>query len=308
MDKRKAVCCFVWIIAESGMALIFFTAKYLYWDKNEDLRQDKETLSPYDDYSYVTLKEEAVGKGPLILVNNSNLCDFAQVEEMVTVNTHKNSSYKVKDNNQRLNIEVMEPLNKMMDDFMKSKGKSDIMIVSAYRSFDEQESIYSSKAIEGEDKGALQWVAIPGGSEHHTGYAFDFGLYTSNGYSYKYDGKGIYSYILENAYKYGFILRYPEDKTSKTSIYYEPWHFRYIGRPHAYILESKGMCLEEYIEYLKSFPYDGTHFYAKDFDGTDYEIYYVKSEGGATRLPVPKDRKYSISGNNIDGFIVTAYK
>lgn len=305
----KTMCrCFLWIIAAAGVVLLYFAAKHLYQDNNTYPQEIKEVVLEQSGYNYVTIQHDAMREGPLILVNNSNLYGFAQLDEMVTINEYKNSFYKVSDNNQKLNIAVMEPLNRMMKDFNKSAGNNDIMVTSGYRSFEEQESIYNNRVLSGETKNEPQWVAVPGGSEHHTGYSLDLGLYTSDGYSYKFDGNGIYSYILDNAYKYGFILRYPEDKTDITGIFYEAWHFRYIGHPHAYYMESRGMCLEEYIEYLKSFPFDKTHLYTSDFDGTKYEIYYVMAEDGPTSVPVPENREYIISGNNVDGFIVTAIK
>jgi len=57
---------------------------------------------------------------------------------------------------------------------------------------------------------------------------------------------------MENAHKYGFILRYPDGKQSITKVIYEPWHFRYVGKEHAEVIKEKGFCLEEYIEYLKN--------------------------------------------------------
>ena len=57
-------------------------------------------------------------------------------------------------------------------------------------------------------------------------------------------------WLAENCYRFGFILRYPEDKQSITNIIYEPWHFRFVGREAATEMHEKGMCLEEYVEYL----------------------------------------------------------
>ena len=57
-------------------------------------------------------------------------------------------------------------------------------------------------------------------------------------------------WLAENCYRFGFILRYPEDKTDITSITYEPWHFRFVGREAATKMHENGMCLEEYIEHI----------------------------------------------------------
>ena len=56
-----------------------------------------------------------------------------------------------------------------------------------------------------------------------------------------------YYWLQENAWKFGFILRFPSDKTDVTSISFEPWHYRYVGRYHAKIMHDNGLCLEEYI-------------------------------------------------------------
>ncbi|MBQ1243239.1 MAG: D-alanyl-D-alanine carboxypeptidase family protein, partial [Clostridia bacterium] len=59
-----------------------------------------------------------------------------------------------------------------------------------------------------------------------------------------------YKWLSDNAHKYGFILRYPSDKTDITGIAYEPWHFRYVGKSHAKEIYNQGLCLEEYVETL----------------------------------------------------------
>ena len=296
--------CLICIIVAGGVVLLYSADRYLHKDSSTYPKVVVKSVSKPSGYDFITMQHDAIREGPLILVNNSNLYGFTELNEMVNVSKYKNTFYKVSDNNQKLNAAVMEPLNRMMEDFNKSAGDSDIMITSGYRSYDDQVSIYDNKVLNEGDNSA-QWVAIPGGSEHHTGYAMDLGLYTSDGVSYSFTGDGIYSFILDNAYKYGFILRYPENKIEITGIYYEPWHFRYVGHPHAYFMERKGMCMEEYVEHLKSFPFDKNHLYVSDFDGTEYEIYYVKAEEGPTKVPVPKNKEYVISGNNVDGFIVT---
>lgn len=297
--------CLIWAVALGGAVLLYFTARHIH-NNSEHPNEMKDDGSEPSGYDYVTMQHDAVREGHLILVNNSNLYGFTELNEMVTISGYKNTFYKVRDKNQKLNSIVMEPLNRLMEDFYESQGKSDIMVTSGYRSYEDQLSIYENKVLDMGDENSAQWVALPGGSEHHTGYALDLGLYTSDGKSYDFTGEGIYSFILDNAYKYGFILRYPENKIEITGIFYEPWHLRYVGAPHAYFMESKDMCLEEYMEYLRSFPFDKDHLYVSDFDGTEYEIYYVKAKEGQTNVPVPQNREYVISGNSADGFIVTA--
>ncbi len=82
-------------------------------------------------------------------------------------------------------------------------------------------------------------TALPGHSEHQTGLAVDLNGSTET-----------YAWLAENCWDYGFILRYPEDKTEITGIIYEPWHFRYVGTELAQELKTLGLCMEEYIEQI----------------------------------------------------------
>jgi D-alanyl-D-alanine carboxypeptidase len=149
-------------------------------------------------------------------------------------------------------------------------------------------------------------VAKPGFSEHETGYAFDL-TETETG---DYQGTGDYAWINENCYKFGFIERYKEEKTDLTKIQPEPWHFRYVGIPHAYYMTMNNLCLEEYINMLSQFVYGEHHLEFTDENGKGYEIYFIPADMASetTNVPVPSGKKYDISGNNIDGFIVTLYK
>ena len=90
---------------------------------------------------------------------------------------------------------------------------------------------------------AEQWVAVPGTSEHQLGLAVDISM-DDNGSQSVVD---VWQWLMENSYKYGFILRYPEDKTEITGIAYEPWHYRYVGKEAAEDIYRRGVCLEEYL-------------------------------------------------------------
>ena len=152
---------------------------------------------------------------------------------------------------------------------------------------------------------ASRWVAKPGGSEHHTGYALDLAIYTDEGESRDFTGEGAYGWINENCSKYGFIVRYPDEKSGITGIAYEPWHHRYLGEPHAKLATELGLCYEEYIDYLKGYPADGTHLEVQGWNQKRYEIYYIPESAG--QIAVPKDRAYDLSGNNLDGYIITVH-
>ncbi|MBE6896620.1 MAG: D-alanyl-D-alanine carboxypeptidase family protein [Ruminococcaceae bacterium] len=91
-------------------------------------------------------------------------------------------------------------------------------------------------------------VAVPGTSEHHTGLALDIVTPSYQRLNAGYENTDAAKWLKENAAKYGFILRYPKDKTDITKIIFEPWHYRYVGREYAEFIMSEGICFEEFIE------------------------------------------------------------
>lgn len=116
------------------------------------------------------------------------------------------------------------------------------------RLLDEKIDFYKNEgySLEEAEEKAKQWVALPGTSEHQLGLAVDINADTS-----KSTRDEVYVWLGENAYKFGFINRYPEDKTEITGTIYEPWHYRYVGKEAAQEIYSQGICLEEYIEELQ---------------------------------------------------------
>ena len=88
-----------------------------------------------------------------------------------------------------------------------------------------------------------------------------------------------------------------------TGISYESWHYRYVGAPHAQIMEDMNLCLEEYISYLKNFSVEKPLQILTG--GKTYYVYYTQKTADSTDVYVPSDGEYTLSGNNTDGFIVT---
>jgi len=126
----------------------------------------------------------------------------------------------------------------------------DIWLASGYRSYDYQEGIFSRRVARNGFEEAQTVVAIPGESEHQTGLAIDI---TSPAMGYgldqTFDQQPEFIWMMENCYKYGFILRYPKDRTDITQYVYEPWHYRYIGDVEmAKEIMDNGITLEEYFE------------------------------------------------------------
>lgn len=264
-------------------------------------------------FDFVSMTEADLGTGELVLVNNMiKFRGSVNEEELLVVRDNKNSSYMVSDRNVKLLPSAMSALNEMLGDFFAATGNNGVMARSGYRTVEYQQELYEDDlASSGASSSTL--VAMPGYSEHHTGLVVDFTTYNSQTDSYReFDGTGDFAWIMENCHRYGFINRYPEGKEKLTLIDNEPWHFRYVGIPHASIMKDYDFCLEEYIDFIKNYTIDSGFLLKDTDDGARYIVYYVPlSSGETTAVYHPKKHgsdefyPYSISGNNVDGFIVT---
>ena len=182
----------------------------------------------------------ACGEGAwsLLLVNrDSPLPDGYQVEL-----THLSNGQSV---DKRIN-----PALQAMFDAARAQGVYPV-VASGFRTAEKQQSLLDEKIAAFEAQGdspaqarenAEDWVALPGTSEHQTGLAVDInadGIHSA--------GREVYRWLDQNAYRYGFILRYPSDKTGITGISNEPWHYRYVGVTAAAEIRRQNLCLEEYL-------------------------------------------------------------
>ncbi len=203
----------------------------------------------------------------LVLVNKKNPvgADF-QPSELVDIDT----SYTTGGKDIQLEKTVLEAAIKMLD-AMKDDGIKNVTIISAYRTYEYQEKLFDSYCAResaahptwSEDRvkeEVLTYSAAPGTSEHQTGLCIDLfttemeGLYNygtetpKNPWDKGFAETEAYEWLSENAHKYGFILRFPENKTGVTGYSYESWHYRYVGVEHATEIHEKGITLEEYLE------------------------------------------------------------
>lgn len=185
-----------------------------------------------------------------------------------------------------------------------------VIPVSGYRTREEQKQIYFSSMKENGQEFTDKYVALPDRSEHQTGLAIDLAENTGE-YDFirpNFPYTGICMEFRKKAIRYGFIERYPKGKEAVTGIAHEPWHFRYVGYPHSEIMSLKNLTLEEYIRYIKNFPYKGKHLKFFNYE-YNYEIFYMSlSRLEKISVELPLDIPYQISGNNMDGFIITLRK
>lgn len=262
-----------------------------------------DTSSDKPLYVSEAIGNEMVNHGSLILVNSST--EYKWNEDglkslMEVLNEDGTDAYSVIDNDVKARTPAAAAMNSMLKAFSEETGHKDIRIDSAYRSVDEQQSIYDNAA----DKST---ASEPGYSDYHTGYSIDLNVVDEEGNSLDFDAEGDYEWFKTNCYKYGFVFRFPEGKEELTGQSYRPWHFRYVGSVHASYMKENNLCLEEYINKLKSYPYSEDHLEASDMAGNKYEIYYYAADFSTalTSVAVPSESEYEISGNNSDGFIIT---
>ena len=123
-----------------------------------------------------------------------------------------------------------------------------IVIGSGYRSYESQESIYTTNKNNYGTAYADNFVARPGHSEHQTGLAIDVADYNNS--SIDFEKTEAYQWMLDNAYKYGFILRYPKDKEDITGYSFESWHYRYVGVDVATKIHNLNITYDEYYAYF----------------------------------------------------------
>ncbi|MBO5105044.1 MAG: M15 family metallopeptidase [Ruminococcus sp.] len=277
---------------------------------------EEEELPDPDKVIYETYNVPTKDKfhGNLILVNE-NYRYFSGDEKLVSINEMNAekgrtlfSAVDPSETDKMMIVEdVYEPMASMIFDFYDATQISNILIYGAYRSTDFQQQLYEDDlAATGNEESTR--VAKAGFSEHESGLAFDITTYPD----YDYQGEGEYVWLTENCYKYGLIIRYPENKEQITKIQSEPWHFRYVGKPHAYYMTKNNLCLEEYIDMIitKYYYQNDEHLEFTDDNGNEYEVYFVLSDDASdvTTIPVPTGKKFEVSGTNVNGFIVTVYK
>ncbi len=182
----------------------------------------------------------------LLLVNPWNSMPEGYTPQVVDINGWQYS-----------NVRCIDALKQMLAD-CRAAGLVPY-IASAYRTHGDQVFLYNRKVNYFLDLGyseadakkeAGTIVAVPGTSEHELGLAFDL---VDNSYRNLDEGQentAVQKWLMENSWKYGFILRYPNEKSAITGIIYEPWHYRYVGTTVAKEIYDSGLCLEEYLESL----------------------------------------------------------
>lgn len=217
----------------------------------------KSDLSAYEEYMNPEDRDAY-----LILVNKWNTLSADDVPDDLTgvVNTRDDGR-----NTQKLRLYAAKALEALFIELYAcgyddvGPGGYPVSVMSAYRAYTYQDQLFnsyvdremsddSSLTREKAEKIVEAYSARPGTSEHQTGLCVD--MHNLSSAQKAFANEEAYEWLRENCWKFGFILRFPEGKTDVTGITFEPWHYRYVGRYHAYRIHELDMCLEEYLEYI----------------------------------------------------------
>ncbi|MGN1030474.1 MAG: M15 family metallopeptidase [Butyricicoccaceae bacterium] len=188
----------------------------------------------------------------MVLVNDENPVPDDYQFELSTVDGNSTESYE-------FDSRAADALTEMLD--AGCEEGLELYIVSTYRTPEHQEELFNQKISEYEAQGKTEEEAIAAAaeivtpskcSEHNIGLAADI---LGSGYSILDSGfadTDAGKWLAEHCTEYGFILRYPENKTEQTGITFEPWHFRYVGKEAAQYITKNDLCLEEFIQLRKA--------------------------------------------------------
>lgn len=184
----------------------------------------------------------------------------------------------------------------------QAEGIADFFLASGYRDIQQQTELYyaaqnneSQISTPGEIEDP-SFVNAPGHSEHHTGLAADIAV--PGVLLREMAGTPAALWLEETAWEYGFIKRYTEGTSRITGIAHEPWHFRFVGQPHAHYIFQNNLVLEQYLSHLRA---NGVTQIS--FHGQLYEVWHQIPYQG--QIYVPALLPFTVSSDNMGGFIVT---
>ena len=260
------------------------------------------------DYQEIAMPAAALYKGNLVLIDDAHPSRI--VNEEIDISSKKNTQFdsvkkeldlvKVYDaadradcyqlsypGNTYLNRTALTQFNRLMTAYYAVTQNKDILFNYAFLTSGKQEKFLPDSA---------------------TGLDIQLHLHMDNGRFGFITNTSPYSWIFEHMDSFGFIVRYPEDKSAQTGSKGSWSAIRYVGVPHSLYMTQNNLCLEEYLSLLRTSYTFGQGML--DFTSNDqsYRMYFVPAnQTGDTNVPVPTNYAYEVSGNNIDGFVVTVF-
>lgn len=237
----------------------------------------------------VTISNAEIKNGMLAISGEG----MTEPTDLPTIASKKNDLYGLSGNALRLQEDAIEAFNDMTKAFKNAKGQNNLIIEKGYTSFDKENKIEQDLANGNTVKLSI-WPLDPDGDAI---------------------GGGKFLWLVDNCNSYGYIVRYPSEKSDKTHVSGSGSGriYRFVGYEHAAYMGMYHLCLEEYLDALRSCSADAPlQITYKDEKGDEAtcEVYYVPaSDGETTELTIRGEEgvRYSVSGNGKDGFIVTCY-
>ena len=226
----------------------------------------------------------ALSNDYLLLVNYQHAVPSYIAGELVSIHGH----VWTLDHSILLNSHVLARLQVMFDSAY-SAGFTQFRVTQGFRTHETQQYLYNQMLGTG-------LAAPPGHSEHQVGFAVDISYHGVN------IGNSVQgTWLMNYSYRYGFILRYPAHKTDITNVPFEPWHYRYVGQPHAYFMTRNDIVLEEYIAYLQD-----NRIITVRINGVNFTVQYLSCTNDT--ITIPAGYSFMASRDNTGGVIVTHWR
>ncbi len=211
-----------------------------YREKNKDLSIEKVITNVniglnYDYYTHTKATKDL--NTNTILVNKYNYLTEDYVPENLQTVDKKYSSRT---------LQLVDYAKEAFEELSEAASKENytVLAMSSYRSYQYQYNLYNRYVSTDGVEAADTYSARPGYSEHQTGLAVD--VYNGKEDFTNFEKTKEYNWMQDNAYKFGFILRFPKDKVLETGYQYESWHYRYVGKEIAKYIHDNNLCFEEY--------------------------------------------------------------
>lgn len=215
--------------------------RYINYKKSNPEKSNEQIIKDVnmdlDKEQYENMKEATNLNQINILVNKHNYLNSDYVPENLE---NINSTYAL--SNMKMVSEAKEAFEKLSKDAAKENLK--VIAMSTYRSYKYQVDLYNRYVKTDGKEAADTYSGRPGNSEHQTGLAVD--VYNIKETYTNFEKTKEYNWMQENAYKYGFILRFPKDKENETGYEFESWHYRYVGKVVAKYIKENNISFEEY--------------------------------------------------------------
>ncbi len=282
------------------------------------LKLSQATAPAEADCQTITLSKGDVFKGDLLLVNALHPL-VNDLEGRVNIFSKRGKSadgkntYGLSSSELELQETALNAFNAMMAKYYDANGNGFVLVSDAYRDEETQGDIFALALKTYGAANVNKYALKANNSDYRTGLAVYLKYLPVDGKTYPLSDEkadAAEQFFNNNAASFGFIQRYPSDKTEFTGIdkNIQPYQYRYVGVPHARVMAEGNYCLEEYIAGIKNYT-ENNRLKIED-GGHVYHVFYVAAPtDGSVSIRIPKTayeaKNYSVSGNNVDGFIVT---